>query len=63
MWHHAGIVLKDVSEERIASIFRIQETLGARIRHEQVLTEFLASGVSFFFYPEDEEDMFLRNVG
>jgi hypothetical protein len=25
MWHHVDIVLTDVSEERIASIFRVED--------------------------------------
>jgi hypothetical protein len=41
MWSHVAIVLTDVSEERIVSIFRVkekEETPQARNRRELVLT-------------------------
>jgi hypothetical protein len=55
MWHRVEVVLTDVSEERIASIF---------IVHLASLTD--ASRADFLispFYPEDGGDTFLRNVG
>jgi hypothetical protein len=54
MCRHVGIVRTDVSEERFASIFRIDQFAS------QLLTLFLSRG---FLYPEDWGDMFPRNVG
>jgi hypothetical protein len=51
MWRRVDIVLTDVSEERIASIFRVEEKkLRKRNQREQVVTE-------------DGGDTFLRDVG
>jgi hypothetical protein len=60
MWHGVD-VLSDVSEERIASIFRVE----GKIKSARTCSHCLfACGVSYFsFYPEDGGDAFLRNVG
>jgi hypothetical protein len=52
-------VVTDVSEECIASIFTVEITESEEYRYQ------FASGLSPFlvFYPENEGDMFLRNVG
>jgi hypothetical protein len=47
-------VSTDVSEERIASIFRFEEI---RSTSKQVASR------TYFFEPEDGGDVFLRNVG
>jgi hypothetical protein len=55
MWHRVEVVLTDVSEERIASIFSLLLTS---------LTD--ASRADFLIfppYPEDKGDTFFRNVG
>jgi hypothetical protein len=49
---HVGFVRNDVSEEHVASIFRVEKYA--------VIMLFLAFR---FFYLEDEGDTFLRNVG
>jgi hypothetical protein len=54
MWRRVGILLTDVSEERIASIFRVEEI------HESADA---GSSIVDFFYPENGDDTFLRNVG
>jgi hypothetical protein len=54
MWWSVDIVWTDVSEERIASILRVEKSAATCSRW------FLAPG---FFYPEDGGDTFLRNVG
>jgi hypothetical protein len=46
-WRRVDILLTDVSEERIASIFRVHA----------------GSSLVNFLYPKDEGDTFLRNVG
>jgi hypothetical protein len=58
MWRRVGILLTDVSEERIASVFRVEEI------HDCCLQLSAHAGLSLvdFFYPEDGGDMFLRNV-
>jgi hypothetical protein len=63
MWRCVDLVWTDVSEERIASIFRVEKSAsdepawagGCRLQPRWLL----ASG---FFYPEDGGDTFLRNV-
>jgi hypothetical protein len=60
------MVLTDVSEERIASIFRVEGKIIKSASEETVRTGVsrLASGFSYFsFYPEDGGDTLLRNVG
>jgi hypothetical protein len=51
MWRRVDLVWNDVSEERIAYIFRV-ENPRARNQCEQD-----------FFYPEDGGDTFLRSDG
>jgi hypothetical protein len=48
MWRRVDIVWTDVTEERIASSFRV---------------EMREISMNRFFYPENGGDMFLRNVG
>jgi hypothetical protein len=52
MWRRVDLVWTDVSEERIASIFRVEKSADSRW--------FLGHG---FFYYEDGGDTFLCNVG
>jgi hypothetical protein len=49
----------DVSEERIASIFRLEELA------EQALATYFDAGflLCLIFDPEDADDIFIRNVG
>jgi hypothetical protein len=59
-------VLTDVSEERIASIFKVEGKIrkSASEETEQVQAGLFACGFSYFsFYFEDGGDVFLRNVG
>jgi hypothetical protein len=67
MWRRVGILLTDVSEERIAPIFRVEE-----INNDDPawagscsleLPVHAGSSLVNFFYPEDGGDTFLRNVG
>jgi hypothetical protein len=53
----------DVSEEHIASIFRVEEKAEQETRAR--LATFFRAGVllDLFFDPEDGDDTFLRNVG
>jgi hypothetical protein len=52
-------VSTEVSEEHIASIFRVE-----KISLEKMPLAFKQVSCSaYFFDPEDEGDMFLRNVG
>jgi hypothetical protein len=78
MWRRVDLVWTDVSEEGIASIFRVEKSAieeaawasGCRLSHQcfRLLVQsaatcsrwFLTRG---FFYPEDEGDISLRNVG
>jgi hypothetical protein len=55
MWRRVGILLTDVSEARIASIFRVEAI------HE--LSAHAGSSLKDCIYPEDEGDTFLRIVG
>jgi hypothetical protein len=48
----------EVSEEHIASVFRVEKSTREEQFASQLLKLFLA-----FLYPEDEGDTFLRNVG
>jgi hypothetical protein len=72
IWRRAVCwVSTDVSEEHIASIFRVEKISWARNQHESrwqahvclahVLT--LVSCSAYVLDPEDGGDMFLRNVG
>jgi hypothetical protein len=61
MWRRLDIVLTDISEERIASIYRVEE----KINKSAICTcsrWFFACGFTFFYYPEDGGDTLLRNV-
>jgi hypothetical protein len=49
MWRRLDHVRTDISEERVASIFRVE-----KLRERDK---------SIFFYPEDRSDTFLRNFG
>jgi hypothetical protein len=66
-------VLSDVSEERIASIFRVKEKIRKFVSEEPVWAGanrhyicshrfFACEFPPFFFHPEDGGGMFLRNV-
>jgi hypothetical protein len=57
MWRRVGILLTDVSEERIASIFRVA------VYSSLQLPAHAGSSFVDFFYPEDGGDTFLRNLG
>jgi hypothetical protein len=50
----------EVSEEHIASIFRVEEISSAR---NQQASRWQAEFWTYFFDPEDGSDMFLQNVG
>jgi hypothetical protein len=50
MWHRVGVVLTDVSEERIASIFKVEGKIRKSASEETVRTG-------------EGGDTFLRNVG
>jgi hypothetical protein len=54
MWHCVVLVWKDVSEEHMASIFRVE---GLQ------LPAHATSLHTNFFYPDDGGDTLLRNVG
>jgi hypothetical protein len=51
MWHCVGLVLTDVSEERIASIFRVEKSAseepvwpgGCRLSHQSEITSYIGS--------------------
>jgi hypothetical protein len=58
MWHHVDLVWTDVSEERIASIFRVEKSASeaaATCSHWYL--------ARVFFYPEGGGDTFLQNIG
>jgi hypothetical protein len=66
MWRREGILLADVSEEPIASIFRVEADSFTRFRLSLKRLKLSAHAGSSFvdcFYPEDGGDTFLRNVG
>jgi hypothetical protein len=52
MWRHVDLVWTDVSEENIASIFRIEKSVSEEPAW--------AGGCN---HPEDGQDIFLQNVG
>jgi hypothetical protein len=63
MWRRVDLVWTDVSEERIASIFRVEKSAIEEPAWASAATcsrWFLARG---FFYPEDGGDTFLWNIG
>jgi hypothetical protein len=65
MWHRVGYARTDVSEECVATIFRV-ETI--RVQREALAFGQQQSANSFlhhidFFYPEDGGDTCLENVG
>jgi hypothetical protein len=61
MWHGVHRVWTDVSEECIASIFRVEKSGSEELKWAATFSlYFLARGP---FYPEDGGDTFLRNVG
>jgi hypothetical protein len=54
----------DVSEEHIASIFRIREEAEQETSRALLATSFQARFLPcLFFDPENGSDMFLRNIG
>jgi hypothetical protein len=55
-----GFIKADVSEESVASIFRVEEITRARKSVIRLLIELESS---YFFYSDDGGDTFLRNVG
>jgi hypothetical protein len=55
MWRHVDLVWTDVSEERFASILRVEKNLRAINQRVQV--------ARIFFYHEDGGDMFVWNIG
>jgi hypothetical protein len=61
MWLRVDIVFADVSEERIASILRVEEKRRnpRANRLLALLTLVRSRFYSFFFYPEDGGDTFL----
>jgi hypothetical protein len=59
MWRRVDFVRTDVSEERIASTFRVKKS-ASEDAAATCLRWFFVRG---FFYPEDGGDTFLRNVG
>jgi hypothetical protein len=71
MWHRVDVVLTDVSEEHIASIFWVEGKIRKSTSEERVRTGAsrllfslsLRLRILFFFYSEDGGDTFLRNVG
>jgi hypothetical protein len=58
MWRRVEIVLTDVSEEHIASIFRVEGKKKSALH----LLCWFARGFLLVFYPEYGGDTFLRNV-
>jgi hypothetical protein len=60
MWSCVGLVLTDVSEEHIVSIFRVEKSASEEPVKTPGSQGFVARG---FFFPEDGDDKFLRNVG
>jgi hypothetical protein len=56
MWHRVEVVLTDVLEERIASIFRAE---GINLPLTSLTDASLADFLVFPFYPEDGGDTFL----
>jgi hypothetical protein len=58
MWCRVGLIRTDVSEEPIASIFRVQKLRERR----KVLVFQVVSSLEDFQYPEDGGDTLLRNI-
>jgi hypothetical protein len=52
------VKVSDISEEYIASIFRVEEYA----KPETIMTQQTSFFLGFFFNPEDEGDVFLRNI-
>jgi hypothetical protein len=63
MWRRVDLVLTDVSEERIASIFTSYIAGYFRLVTQSAATWPHWFFAREFFYPEDGGDTFLRNVG
>jgi hypothetical protein len=69
MWRRVNLVWSDVSEECIASIFRVEKFVSEEPACESGrILQFAATCSRWFlayefFYPEDGGDTFLRNVG
>jgi hypothetical protein len=77
MWHRAEVVLTDVSEERIASIFRVEgkirksaseasvRDVKSRLRamNQREHESVGCQPVADFLYTGDGGETFLRNVG
>jgi hypothetical protein len=62
MWRRVGILYTDVSEERVASVVRVEEiTLAKKSVCYQPSNTF--PRLRYFSCPEDGGDTFLRNVG
>jgi hypothetical protein len=62
MWRRVDILLTDVSQECIASIFGV-EKIHERWTSSLQPPAHADSSLMDFFYPEDGGDTFLRNVG
>jgi hypothetical protein len=69
MWRRVRLVKTDVSEERVASIFKVEEIYANEEKLQAVANrEFVSNRLTFllplvyFFYPEDGGDTFLRNA-
>jgi hypothetical protein len=63
MWRRVNLVWTDISEERIASILRVEKSMSEERALQSAATcsrRFLARGL---FYPEDGGDTFVWNVG
>jgi hypothetical protein len=71
MWHRVDMVLTDVSEERIASIFRVEGKIIRKSARDASVRDvkgrlsrtLRVRTYNFPFYPKDGGDTFLRNVG
>jgi hypothetical protein len=67
MWRRVDLVWTDVSEERIASIFRVEKSVSEEPEWASGADRPATCSRWFFarefFYSEDGGDMFLRNVG
>jgi hypothetical protein len=66
MWSRVGLLQNDVSDERVASIFRVKKN-GREKESYMVTIRLLQFGgtesTDITFYSEDGSDTFLRNVG
>jgi hypothetical protein len=62
MWRRVDVVLTDVSEEGIASVFRVEGKNNMRKLAPALTVSSLVDFLIFSFYPEDGGHTFLRNV-